>query len=290
MIRRVAVPPRSLVRRVGGHVSTAGGVINALTNAQNIGANCLQIFAGSPRSWARKLYPIEEAKNFVTQSERLDLQPTFIHALYLVNLASDNPDLLKKSVDSLIFDLQNGDLINSAGVIVHIGSHQGRGFSIVADQVAGVIREIINASTKTPFVIENSAGQQGKIGLLSEISQLFKTINHPRLKLCLDTAHLFEAGYDLNDLTIIDDLVGELGQLDLLDQIVCLHLNDSKTDLNSRHDQHANLGDGQIGLLGLSQFVNHPAFVDLPLILEVPGDKGMVDATQISRAHALLSN
>ena len=263
MIRRVAVPPRSLVRRVGGHVSTAGGVINALTNAQNIGANCLQIFAGSPRSWARKLYPIEEAKNFVTQSERLDLQPTLIHALYLVNLASDNPDLLKKSVDSLIFDLQNGDLINSAGVIVHIGSHQGRGFSIVADQVAGVIREIINASTKTPFVIENSAGQQGKIGLLSEISQLFKTINHPRLKLCLDTAHLFEAGYDLND---------------------------SKTDLNSRHDQHANLGDGQIGLLGLSQFVNHPAFADLPLILEVPGDKGMVDATQISRAHALLSN
>ncbi len=277
------------MRRIGGHVSTAGGVTNALINAQSIGANCLQIFAGSPRSWARRLYADDEVKKF-NQNPLVaggEVGPTFIHALYLVNLASDNPDLLQKSVDSLILDLKNGDLIHSAGVIVHLGSHQGRGFATVVDQVAGVIREIINTTEKTPFVIENSAGQKGKIGSLTEIATLIKQINHPRVKVCLDSAHLFEAGYDLNNLSVLDDLVGQLTQLNLLDQIVCLHLNDSKTQLNSHHDQHANLGDGQIGLLGLRQFVNHPALAGLPIILEVPGENGTVDAHQIALAQSL---
>jgi len=272
-------------RRIGGHVSAAGGLSNAVKNSIDIGGNCLQIFAGSPRSWARKLYPIKEAHNFIAAAG--DLQPVFIHALYLVNLASDNPDLLQKSVDSLIYDLKNGQLIAAAGVIVHLGSHQGRGFAAAVDQVAGVIKEILSQTEETPFVIENSAGQKGKIGALFEIQELFTKVNHPRLKLCLDTAHLFAAGYDLRDLSAIDNLVAELTRLDLLDQIICLHVNDSKTDFNSKNDQHANLGEGKIGLVGLAQFVNHPALAGLPLILEVPGEKGFPDARQIALAKAL---
>lgn len=278
------------MRRIGGHVSTAGGLANALKNTQNIAGNCLQIFAGSPRSWARRLYSIEEAESYTLQSKKLDLQPIFIHALYLVNLASDNPDLLKKSLDSLIFDLKNGDLINSAGVIVHVGSHQGRGFNSVVDQISALINKILIETTHTPFIIENSAGQKGKIGSLPEIAVLFNKVNSPRLKLCLDSAHLFEAGCDLLSLSAIDNLVSDLSRLDLLDKVVCLHLNDSQTDFNSKNDQHANLGDGKIGLIGLSQFVNHPAFSHLPLILEVPGDNGFADAHQITLAHSLLAD
>ncbi len=277
------------MRKGGAHVSMAGGLTKALDRTREIGANCLQIFAGSPRTWARRLYTQEEVSGylnspFVTSGE---VGPVFIHALYLVNLATDNPDLLKKSVDSLIFDLKNGDAINSAGVIVHVGSHQGRGFSIMVDQVAGVINQIINATNKTNFVIENSAGQKGKIGSLSEIAELFKKINSPRLKLCLDTAHLFAAGYDLRELSGVDSIANELINLDLLKYLVCLHLNDSQTDFNSHNDQHANLGEGKIGLAGLSQFINHPEFFNLPLILEVPGESGMPNAAQISLAQSL---
>lgn len=292
---------RALDRRIGGHVSTAGGLLNALKNTTNIGGNCLQIFAGSPRSWARKLYEDKDVSDYLREATRLDYQPTFIHALYLVNLASDNQDLLKKSVDSLIFDLTNGHLIHSAGVIVHLGSHQGRGFPAVADQVAGAIRQIINATEVTtsppshpersrgiPFIIENSAGQKGKIGSIAEIGELFKRVNDPRLKLCLDSAHLFEEGYDLRNLSAIDSLVNELINHSLLGQIVCLHINDSKTELGSHSDQHANLNDGKIGLAGLSNFVNHPEFSHLPLILEVPGELGMPDARQISLARSLI--
>lgn len=275
------------MRRVGAHVSTAGGLLNALKNTTAIGGNCLQIFAGSPRSWARKLYPIEEASAYLRQAGELDLQPVFIHALYLVNLATDNPALLQNSVDSLISDIHNGRSINSAGVIVHLGSHQGRGFPAVVDQVVGIINQILNATKEVHFIIENSAGQKGKIGSLAEIGELFTRIHNPRLKLCLDSAHLFEAGYDLRHLPALDNLVNELVNFDLLDKLVCLHVNDSKTDFDSRNDQHANLGEGKIGLAGLSQFVNHPDLVRLPLILEVPGENGLPDAKQIVLAKSL---
>lgn len=277
-------------RRFGGHVSTAGGLTKAIERTGQIGGNCLQIFAGSPRSWQRKLYSAEESSAYILAAEAAGFSPIFIHALYLVNLASDNADLLKKSVDSLICDLKNGQAIESAGVVVHLGSHQGRGFAAVADQVVKAVNQILEATEQTPFLIENSAGQKGKVGSLSEIGELFEKINSPRLKLCLDTAHLFESGYDLRDSSEIDRLITELIQLNLIKQIVCLHVNDSKTELDSRNDQHANLGEGKIGLAGLSQFINHPSFVHLPIILEVPGDEGYPDAKQISIARSLLSS
>jgi len=280
------------MRRIGAHVSTAGGLTKALDRTREIGGNCLQIFAGSPRSWTRRLYTNEEVRDYLLSPfvAAGEVGPVFIHALYLVNLASDNPDLVQKSVDSLIFDMKNGQLINSAGVIVHLGSHQGRGFAVVVDQVAGVINQILSATEGITFVIENSAGQKGKIGSLPEIEQLFKKVNNPRLQLCLDSAHLFAAGYNLRELAGSDSVVNELINLNLLKHLVCLHLNDSQTELNSRNDQHANLGEGKIGLAGLSQFVNQPEFANLPLILEVPGEVGMPDAAQIAIAKSLITH
>lgn len=259
------------MRKVGGHVSIAGGIKNAVQNTQNIGGSCMQIFAGSPRLWARALWSASDAENFVELCHVKNLNPVFIHALYLVNLATDNPELLEKSIASLVTDLQNGAQIKSSGVIVHIGSHQGRGFNSVKNQIVKSLQKILSLTKDCDFLLENDAGQNGKIGSIEEISCLLKDVNSDRLGICLDTAHLFEGGLDLRDLSAVENFVLELKKIDLLDKVRCIHLNDSATEFNSHRDNHADLGKGKIGIEGLKKFVNHPALIHLPLILETPG-------------------
>jgi deoxyribonuclease-4 len=244
------------MRRIGGHVSSGGGPLNAIKNTQAIGANCLQIFAGSPRGWARSLYDAKVAENFVKQVAELDLNPVFIHALYLTNLASDNPELVEKSKTAIIMDLNNSSLLRAAGVILHIGSHLGRGFDAVKDLVAAGISEVLD---KTPhdsyLLLENAAGQQGKIGSLTELSYLLNQVKSERLRVCLDTAHAFSEGYDLG----------------------------------KRNDQHENLGEGYIGAAGLKLVINSPLLSHLPLIMEVPGfDGNGPDAKNVQIAQGLV--
>ncbi len=135
-----------LDRKIGAHVSIAGGLSNAIKNSLDISANCFQIFAGSPRTWARKLFPLAQVKEFNQQIKKFKLGPVFIHALYLVNLASDKKDLREKSYRALLTDLQNGRKIHSAGVVVHIGSHQGRGFLSVKTQIIKLIKKLLKNS------------------------------------------------------------------------------------------------------------------------------------------------
>ena len=277
------------MRYIGGHVSTAGGIPNAIDKTIKIGGNCLQIFAGSPRLWARKPFPESDVKEYLDQQKIHRLGPTFIHALYLVNLATNNPDLLEKSISSLVADLQNGLQINSSGVIVHIGSHQGRGFAEVKDQLVAVIERILAETKETNLILENDAGQNGKIGSPEELSFLLNNIKDERLKICLDTAHLFESGTDIRSDKEIDKFIGELGELNILDKIVCIHLNDSSTDLASHRDVHANLGEGKIGLDGLKKIINQKEFSHLPLILEVPGEnKTGPNKENIARAFSIV--
>lgn len=275
------------MRRIGAHVSVAGGLGNALKNAQEIGSNCLQIFAGSPRTWARSLYLDKDVLEFKAQSQALDITPLFIHALYLVNLASDQMEIVNKSATSLRYDLQNGDALGAVGVVVHLGSHQGRGFASAKEQLIQSINSLLNESKTTRFLIENSAGQNGKIGTLEEVRDLIEQISHPRLGICLDTAHLFASGFDLRQKNEVDKLIAQLTSYNLLDKVTCLHLNDSKSALNSHRDLHANLGEGEIGLTGLAQFINHPKLIHLPVFLEVPGANGWPDKANIDIAKSL---
>ncbi len=260
------------MRYLGGHVSIAGGIYNAVQNTLNIGGNCMQIFAGSPRLWFRKPFSEADVKKFKEGISTNNLGPVFIHALYLVNLATDNPDLLEKSVSSLVADLNNGYQINSAGIIVHVGSHQGRGFDSVKDQLVAVIERVLDQTEHTNLILENDAGQNGKIGSIEELSYLKEKINNDRIKICLDTAHLFESGVDLRSEESINLFISSLKENNILSDVVCIHLNDSATDLDSHRDMHANLGDGKIGIDGLKMLINSKEFSHLPLILEVPGD------------------
>lgn len=290
--RRIAVPLRSSTeRRVGGHVSTSGGILNAVQNTLNIGGNAMQIFAGSPRMWARSLYSAKEAEDFKKAVLENDLNPVYIHALYLTNLASDNHEILEKSKQALIIDMKNSSLIGSAGVVLHIGSHQGRGWVNDRTLVIESIKYVLdNTPSYSILILENSAGQKGKIGSLPELAHIFNAIDTSRLKTCLDTAHAFEAGYNFTTSDGLEMWIKEIETSIGLGKIELLHLNDSKTPLGSGRDNHQNIGDGFIGTEGLSRLINHPKFAHLPLILEVPGLEGLgPDQVNIERVKKLLS-
>ena len=278
------------MRRIGGHVSSSGGINNAVKNTLEIGGNCLQIFAGSPRMWARSLYPNKVSNDFKKLVLDNDLNPVYIHALYLTNLASDNPELIEKSKKALITDMTNSAAIGSAGVILHIGSHMGRGWDAVKTQVIEIIKEVLDSTPVDSYLLlENSAGQKGKIGSFQELSDILSEIDTPRLKVCLDTAHAFEAGYNFateEGLAMwIQDIEKYLG-----DKLELLHLNDSKTPLGSGRDMHQNIGDGYIGEGGIKRIINHPRLCNLPLILEVPGLEATgPDRPNINKVKALLN-
>ena len=278
------------MRRIGGHVSCSGGLINAIKNTQDIGGNAMQIFAGSPRMWARSPYNAKEASDFRQQSTTHDLRPVYIHALYLTNLATNNPEMLEKSKAALIMDMTNSAAIGSSGVVLHIGSHQGRGWEHDRAQVIAAIQETLRETPlKSILLLENSAGQQGKIGSLKELKDILDAIPSDRLKVCLDTAHAFEAGYNFTTAEGLEMWIKEIESTIGLDKIELLHLNDSKTPLGSGRDNHQNIGDGFIGEEGIRRLLNHPKLAHLPLILEVPGEGGTgPDAANIDRVKSLL--
>jgi len=279
-----------MTRRIGAHVSCSGGLQNAIENTISIGGNTMQIFAGSPRMWARSLYKSNEANSFIESALKHDLNPVYIHALYLTNLASDNAELREKSKTALIMDMQNSAAISGAGVVLHIGSHQGRGWDSTRELVIAQIKEVLDKTPESSILLlENSAGQNGKIGSLPELRDILDACSSLRLKVCLDTAHGFEAGYNFTTAEGLEMWVKEISSTIGLDKVELLHLNDSKTKLGSGHDMHGNIGEGFIGEAGLARLINHPSLSHLPLILEVPGDGAGPDQANLDRVKSLLA-
>ncbi len=263
------------MRRIGGHVSASGGIINTIERTLAIGGNCFQMFAGSPRMWRRRLYSQAEADAFRQAATKHNIHPAVIHALYLTNLASDKEELREKSKTALITDMTNAAAIGAAGVVLHIGSHQGRGFDTVKDLVVEEIKQVLaQTPPESVLMLENIAGQKGKIGSLQELSFFLEKLNSPRIKICIDTAHAFEAGHAIHTSMGLDLFVQQLEKYLGIENILILHLNDSKTKLGSGHDVHANIGEGFIGKTGIKNIINHPKLKHLPLILEVPGFDG----------------
>ena len=276
------------IRRVGGHVG--GGLNSAIDNTLAIGGNCLQIFAGSPRMWARSLWPDDATNKFKESAAKNDLNPVYIHALYLTNLASVNDELVEKSIAALVMDMKNSAAIGGAGVVLHIGSHQGRGWESTRTLVIESIRKVLVSTPANSYLLlENSAGQKGKIGSLTELRDILDAISDPRLKVCLDTAHAFEAGYNFTNDAGLDMWIKEIEATIGFEKIELLHLNDSKTPLGSGRDNHQNIGDGYIGSDGIRRLINHPKLSHVPLILEVPGLEGMgPDKDNIDRVKRLI--
>jgi deoxyribonuclease-4 len=263
---------------IGAHVKSSGGVWNAIANAAEIGCEAVQFFAGSPRTWAPTVYKDADAARFMQARAASPIRFAVIHTIYLINLASAREDFYEKSVTSLTGAVAAAEQLGADAIVTHVGSHQGAGFEAGLERVRAALRRTLSESDGSPvrILLENTAGAGGTMGVdFDELGAMIRAADeHPRLGLCLDTAHLFEAGFDIRTAAGLDEALTRLDAACGLDRLVMLHLNDSKTPRGSNRDRHENIGDGELGLDGFRTIVNHPALTDLPGILEVPGFDG----------------
>ncbi|MBU2101534.1 deoxyribonuclease IV [Patescibacteria group bacterium] len=262
---------------LGAHVSTAGGLFKAVENATAIGAESIQIFGASPRQWKARL-PVKENieiyKDAVRQSK---VGSVYLHAAYLVNLASADKEIHKKSVENLSTHFKIANLIGAKGLVFHIGSAKGVDISVAKKNiVAGMKKVLKNVSGESFLIMENSSGGGGKIGVeIDEVGELLKSVGSNRVKICLDTAHAFEAGtLEVSQASIkkyFDKWESRIG----LDNLVVIHANDSKTAYGSQSDRHENIGEGHIGMSGFKNLAKEKRLWNKDWILEVPGFDGM---------------
>jgi deoxyribonuclease-4 len=279
---------------LGAHVRTAGGVDKAVDRAEEMGAETIQVFSGAPQAWRRKNYKKEEVEAFKARLKETGIGPVFIHGLYLMNFGTDNPELLKKSQEALIAEMNSASLIGARGVIFHLGSHKGAGYEARFGQVVDQCREVLDSTPDDAWLIlENAAGQGGAIGSkFAELGRIAKEVGSDRVKICLDTQHTFAAGYDVKTRKGLDATMAEFDKDIGLDRLAAVHANDSKIELGGGRDRHENIGEGFIGRDGFENLLSHTAFADVPFLLEVPGfddsgpDKANVDILKELRAAA----
>ena len=258
--------------KIGAHVSTSGGVDKAIDRAEEIGAEAVQIFASSPRTWRFRFPQEEEVILFREKSEQKNIQPSFIHCSYLVNVGG-NPDLISKSIETLSNTINVGSQLGVRGVIFHGGSHKGSGFDAIFEQAISALKIVLEQTPDdTMLIIENSAGMGSHIGSsFAEIGKIVDALSNDRVGVCLDTQHCIAAGYNLAEKDLIDDVINEFNDEIGLDKLVAVHANDSKTAFGSGVDRHENIGEGNIGLKGFETIMEHIAFREIPFLLEVPG-------------------
>ncbi len=259
--------------KIGAHVSTAGSLDKAIDRAQDIGAETVQIFGGPPQMWRRRTYPDDEAEAFRDKAKAAHIGPVFFHAIYLISLVNDDPDMVEKSQRALVADLELCPRVGAKGSIVHAGSHKGAGFEVVLERVAAAVSRVLKATPKESWVIlENSAGMGGSVGShFSELGAIIREVGDARVKVCLDTQHAYAMGYDLTTEDGLEATLAEFKREIGLNRLVACHANDSKVPLGGVRDRHENIGEGHIGREGFRRVMAHPAFANVPFILEVPG-------------------
>jgi deoxyribonuclease-4 len=271
------------------------GLIRAAERAAEIGATTLQIFSDNPTAWRRKAESPTEATAFRRRLAELGIGPLAIHAAYLVNLAGPDDVLFARSVAMVRHEVEHAHEFGARFVNVHTGSHRGSGVEAgVARIVEGLERATdglfgSDARTDMPLVVlENSAG--GGAGIGSTIEELAMVLDSAgergldgRLAVCLDSAHLWGAGYDVSNPAAIDDLLVDFDRLIGLDRLAMIHLNDSTSARGSRHDLHTHLGEGLIGREGLAHLLCHPALSHVAYYLETPGMEAGFDAINVAR-------
>jgi deoxyribonuclease-4 len=255
---------------VGGHVSTAGGLVKAYERGVEFGCEALQIFNQSPRMWKPTQWKQDDIDEFRQRMADGPMKSVVIHAVYLINAASNDREIRKKSLDSLAHALRVGDAIGADGVVFHPGSTVGEPLDESIDRVGEAIRHVLDESEACPLLLEDTAGAGGTIGRdFHELARLIELGGGgKRLGICLDSCHLFASGYDVSTADKLGRVVDECDSIVGLDRLHCLHVNDSMVALGSNRDRHSILPDGELGSRGLGAFLSEPRFEGLPALLE----------------------
>jgi deoxyribonuclease-4 len=270
--------------RIGAHTSIAGGVDNAVDEQLEYDGNCGQIFSHSPQVWQDPNIGDDEAEEFRQLSDDNGVGPWVIHTSYLVNLCTPKDDLREKSIDSMQKEVDAADKLDIPYVNVHLGAHTGAGVEGGLDNAASALEEL-DVPDGVTVLIESDAGSGTKLG--GTFDELGGVLDRCDLDLdvCLDTAHMFAAGYDLSTPEGVDETFAEFDEEVGLEHLECVHLNDSKHECGTNKDEHAHIGEGLIGEEGMRAFINHDAVESVPLVLETPTENGKSYAWNIERVR-----
>ena len=275
--------------RVGAHTSIAGGVHNAVTEQLEYEGNCGQIFSHSPQVWQDPNIDPENATQFREQSADNDVGPWVIHSSYLVNLCTPKDDLRKKSIDSMQREVDAADQLGVEYVNVHLGAHTGAGVEGGLDNAASALNEL-DVPDDVTVLVESDAGSGTKLGGQFEHLAAVQDRTNLDIEFCLDTAHAFAAGYDISGPDGVAETVTEFDDVVGLDELACIHLNDSKHACGTNKDEHAHVGEGEIGEDGMRALINHEDLRDVPLVLETPTENGKGFEWNVQRVRELHEN
>lgn len=268
--------------QIGFHVSIAGGLQNAVDNALKIGCTAFQIFTRNPRGWAEKVLDARDVQMFKLKlgHSGINSDAVAVHMPYLPNLSAPNSELYKKSINSLISELQRCVRLEIPNLVIHLGSHLGSGPQNGIDQLVNSVNTATDhfkssgrKSGKVTFLLENSAGQKNSIGSkLEDISSILDKISSKNVGICMDTCHAFAAGYDLRSEKKNDDFVDKFDSVIGLEKLRLIHLNDSQKDIGSHIDRHEHIGLGKIGVKGMSAILKNRKLKGKPIIMETKED------------------
>jgi deoxyribonuclease IV len=260
---------------IGAHVSPAGGPAKAVERGVERGARAIQIFNQNPRAWKPREYSDDEVAAFREALAASDVDALLIHAVYLLNCASDDATLRANSLRSLVASLRAGAALGAHAVVLHAGSAKTGDVGEAVARAGEVIAEALAQTEGCALHLENTAGSGGTLGRsFEQLAALIEAAGgDPRLGVCLDSCHLLASGFEIRSADALAAVVDQCSALVGPDRLGSLHLNDSQTPLGSNVDRHANVGEGELGEDGCAVFLSEPRFEGLPLVLETPGPR-----------------
>ena len=277
---------------IGAHVSPAGGLAKAIERGVEKDCQAIQIFNQSPRMWRPTAYGEDDFQAFRDAMKPSPIKAVLIHAVYLLNCASEDKEIREKSRASLIQSLRVGAGIGAAGVVLHPGSAKQGHVGDAIRRAGTVIAEALSETEGCPLHLEDTAGAGGTLGRsFAELAELIDAAGaNKRLGVCLDSCHLLASGYDIRTPSGLTDVLDQFKREVGLKRLGSLHLNDSQTPLGSNRDRHANIGEGELGIDGARAFVNEPRFDGLCCVLETPGpDRSGPTSEEVALVCSLLA-
>lgn len=276
---------------MGVHTSIAGGISRSIERAAQLNCNTIQIFSHSPRQWKKTRIPAAEVNQFAELRQKYDISPVFVHASYLINLASLSSVVVKKSMDLLSYEMENADMIGAEYVVVHTGSASGEDKKRAREKAAMALQRSINKKGKASIILENTAGQRGDItSSIHALADIMDICNSDRIAgICIDTCHAFASGYDIAARGGLNTLVNEIKKYIGIDKLKLIHLNDSKKPLESGVDRHEHIGRGSIGIEGFRNILSDRRITNVPIILETPKDDEDDDRKNLETVFGLFN-
>ena len=275
--------------RIGIHASISGELTHALREAAELECQTVQLFSRNPRGWAARALGATEVRAFRRERERLGLDPLFIHAPYLLNLAAANPEVRERSIRALRQEIRRAVQLGADYLILHPGSALGRSVEEGIRACARAIRQAMRgvAADSLGLLLENTAGQGHQIGWRFEhLAALLEALGDLPIGICLDTAHAFAAGYDLATEAGLAETLAQLQATVGLERVRVLHLNDTRIPRGGRVDRHWHVGEGNLGAEAFRRILTHVAFRGCPLILETPRKTLEDDRRNLARVRA----